>query len=102
MLAVELNTYLSLIAKEITKVNHEATRLTEHLTVLRRTSQTLSDSFYKIKSETDSKYKERSKGREEKVAKLRQSILQAEQDLEVREEGNSIISYCSTEKAENH
>lgn len=65
-------------------MNHEATRLTEHLTGLRKTSQTQSDSFSQIKSETDSKHKEQSKAKEERVMKLRQSILQAEQDLEVR------------------
>lgn len=71
------------IASEVFDMNHEATRLTEHLTVLRKASQTLSDSLTQNKEEREEKKKEEEKERKGRLDHLNEAIVTTQVELEV-------------------
>lgn len=71
------------IANEVFDMNHEATRLTAHLTVLRRTSQSVSDSLTQFQETRDRKKAEREKEKTERLEYLNEAIASSQVELDV-------------------
>ena len=72
-------------------MNHEATRLTEQLTALRKNSQILSDSLTQLQQEILTKKKQEEKEKVEKVSVLTEAISTVQNELDV---SRSSILYC--------
>lgn len=64
-------------------MNHEAARLTEQLTFLRRSSQTASDSLTQAKEAREKRRKEAEKEKREGLDELNEAISTAQFELEV-------------------
>ena len=64
-------------------MNHEATRLTEHLTALRKASQEVVDSLTQLKAENQVKREREEKKKQEEMKIINESVLQVQQELEV-------------------
>ena len=64
-------------------MNHEATRLTEQLTALRKNSQMLSDSLTQLQQEILTKKKQEEKEKVEKVSVLTEAISTVQNELDV-------------------
>ena len=64
-------------------MNHEATRLTEQLTALRKNSQMLSDSLTQLQQEVLTKKKQEEKEKLEKVSVLTEAISTVQNELDV-------------------
>lgn len=78
-------------ASEVFEMNHEATRLTEQLTALRKNSQILSDSLTQLQQEILTKKKQEEKEKVEKVSVLTEAISTVQNELDV---SRSSILYC--------
>ena len=70
-------------ASEVFEMNHEATRLTEQLTALRKNSQMLSDSLTQLQQEILTKKKQEEKEKVEKVSVLTEAISIVQNELDV-------------------
>lgn len=70
-------------ASEVFEMNHEATRLTEQLTALRKNSQMLSDSLTQLQQEILTKKKQEEKEKVEKVSVLTEAISTVQNELDV-------------------
>ena len=64
-------------------MNHEATRLTEHLTALRRASQDVIDSLTQLKAQNQVKQEKEAKEKQKELKRIKESISQVQQELEV-------------------
>ena len=83
-------------ASEVFEMNHEATRLTEQLTALRKNSQMLSDSLTQLQQEVLTKKKQEEKEKLEKVSVLTEAISTVQNELDVSASDIfSIVSFLS-------
>ena len=71
------------IAREVFNMNHEAARLTEQLTFLRRSSQTASDSLTQAKEAREERRRKTEKETKEGLEELNEAISATQLELEV-------------------
>ena len=76
-----------LIASQVFEMNHQATRMTEQLTILRRTAQAYNDSLTQLRDEGSRTRQGIVSEKEEKLRHLNEAVSSVNSELEV--------SFCS-------
>ncbi len=74
---------LFLLASEVSEMNHEATRLTEHLTALRGDSEQVVDLLTQLKAENEVKREKEERKKTDELKLINKSVLHVQQELEV-------------------
>ena len=82
------------IASEVSELNHEATRLTEHLTALRRDSEQVVDLLTQLKAENQVKREEEERRRKEGLKVVNKKTVQVQQELEVTTRDRHYCGLC--------